>query len=72
MMTYDLHGSWDNAVGHSSALYPSASDTGDKRFLNVVCHCEHMVIWVNILAHASVFFFHPVSLEEFFMLLCFL
>ncbi|KAK2180318.1 hypothetical protein NP493_450g02058 [Ridgeia piscesae] len=35
VMTYDLHGEWDNEVGHSSALYPAANDTGDNLFLNV-------------------------------------
>jgi len=41
VMTYDLHGEWDNEVGHSSALYPAANDTGDNLFLNVVRSNKH-------------------------------
>lgn len=37
VMTYDLHGAWDKAVGHNTPLYPSSKDVTDlQKQLNVV------------------------------------
>ena len=35
--TYNLHGSSDGVVGHTSALFPATSEKGDARRNNVVC-----------------------------------
>ncbi|KAL8569618.1 hypothetical protein ACOMHN_057185 [Nucella lapillus] len=35
LMSYDLHGSWETHMGHHSALYPRAAETGDDRYLNL-------------------------------------
>ncbi|XP_046577671.1 chitinase-3-like protein 1 isoform X5 [Haliotis rubra] len=35
IMTYDLHGGWDNITGHNSPLYADPSETGDQAYLNV-------------------------------------
>uniref|UniRef100_A0A8C7WYG7 Oviductal glycoprotein 1 n=1 Tax=Oryzias sinensis TaxID=183150 RepID=A0A8C7WYG7_9TELE len=34
VMTYDLHGSWENVTGHNSPLFKSSQDTGDNVYLN--------------------------------------
>ena len=36
LMTYDLHGSWEDHTGHHSALYTRTGETGDDLTLNVV------------------------------------
>lgn len=36
LMTYDLHGAWDDYTHHQSPLYAHPDDTGDNLFLNVV------------------------------------
>ncbi|KAL3875564.1 hypothetical protein ACJMK2_033505 [Sinanodonta woodiana] len=35
VMTYDLHGSWEDHTGHNSPLFPHAMETGDGRYLNL-------------------------------------
>lgn len=35
LMSYDLHGSWDRKTGENSPLYPSSTDTGARRQLNM-------------------------------------
>ncbi len=35
VMTYDLHGSWNNYIGHHAPLYPKKDETGDDRYLNI-------------------------------------
>ncbi|XP_042241874.1 chitotriosidase-1-like [Homarus americanus] len=35
LMTYDLHGSWNDYVHHQSGLYPYYKDTGGNKDLNV-------------------------------------
>ncbi|XP_042240538.1 acidic mammalian chitinase-like isoform X1 [Homarus americanus] len=34
VMTYNLHGDWDNYVHHQSGLYPYKDDTGNNKYLN--------------------------------------
>ncbi|XP_042240537.1 probable chitinase 2 [Homarus americanus] len=34
LMTYDLHGDWDNFVHHQSGLYPYRDDYGEMKYLN--------------------------------------
>jgi hypothetical protein len=36
LMSYDLHGSWEQETGHNSPLYGRSQETGDDRYLNVV------------------------------------
>jgi len=36
IMTYDLHGSWEDVTGHNSPLFPHSGETGNERFLNMV------------------------------------
>ena len=36
VMTYDLYGSWNNKVGHHSALFHRSGETGMERELNTV------------------------------------
>lgn len=43
VMTYDLHGAWDDYTHHQSGLYAHPLDEGDNTFLNVVCACEMLV-----------------------------
>jgi GH18 family chitinase len=41
VMTYDLYGSWENKLGHHSALFHGRGEKGAVRELNTVrCH-EH-------------------------------
>ncbi|XP_014667773.1 PREDICTED: acidic mammalian chitinase-like, partial [Priapulus caudatus] len=35
LMSYDLHGSWEDFLGHNAPLYPRADETGEQRLLNV-------------------------------------
>jgi len=35
LMTYDLHGAWDDYTGHNAPLYPRADEEGAERYLNV-------------------------------------
>ncbi|XP_041488404.1 acidic mammalian chitinase-like, partial [Microtus oregoni] len=35
VMTYDLHGSWDDYTGENSSLYKYPTDTGSNAYLNV-------------------------------------
>ena len=39
-MAYDLNGAWNNYTSHNSPLYPRSEETGEDRYLNVVCF-EH-------------------------------
>jgi GH18 family chitinase len=36
IMTYDLHGSWEDVTGHNSPLYAHSGETGKQRYLNMV------------------------------------
>ena len=38
LMTYDLHGIWDNKTGINAPLYPRKGEVGDERKLNVVSY----------------------------------
>ena len=40
LMAYDLNGAWNNYTSHNSPLYPRSEETGEDRYLNVVCF-EH-------------------------------
>ncbi|XP_052069385.1 acidic mammalian chitinase-like [Mytilus californianus] len=35
LMTYDLHGSWEDKTGHHSPLYSHPSESGNKTYLNI-------------------------------------
>ncbi|KAK7113445.1 chitinase-3-like protein 1 [Littorina saxatilis] len=35
LMSYDLHGGWEDKTGHNSPLYSHPSETGDDLYLNV-------------------------------------
>ncbi|XP_060571114.1 chitotriosidase-1-like [Ruditapes philippinarum] len=35
IMTYDLHGSWEDVTGHNSPLYAHSGETGKQRYLNM-------------------------------------
>jgi len=35
LMTYDLHGSWDDFAGHQAAMYKDPSEKGDAATLNI-------------------------------------
>ena len=37
VMTYDLYGSWENKLGHHSALFHRKGEKGIERELNTVC-----------------------------------
>ncbi|KAG7158019.1 Acidic mammalian chitinase-like 5 [Homarus americanus] len=50
LMTYSLHGSWNDYVHHQSGLYPYYKDTGRNRELNIANYAkEHklagMMVW---------------------------
>ena len=36
LMSYDLHGSWEDVTGHNSPLFPNSNETGEQRYLNMV------------------------------------
>ena len=36
VMTYDLHGGWENVTHHHSTLFGHRDDTGNNTYLNVV------------------------------------
>lgn len=35
LMSYDLHGSWEDVTGHNSPLYPNSNETREQRYLNM-------------------------------------
>lgn len=37
LMTYDLHGSWEDHTGHNAPLFSMHTETGNDTELNVVC-----------------------------------
>ena len=45
LMTYDLHGAWENVTGHNSPLYSHPSETGDSKYLNVVSEIVHRPLY---------------------------
>ncbi|XP_033743581.1 LOW QUALITY PROTEIN: chitotriosidase-1-like [Pecten maximus] len=45
IMTYDLHGSWENATGHNSPLFPRNTETGKQRQLNMKWVADY---WVGL------------------------
>ena len=46
VMTYDMHGSWDDYTAHNSPLYSHAGEKADDLELNVVNDREQY--WSNI------------------------
>ena len=36
LMTYDLHGAWEDFTGHNSPLYPRDDEVDDQAYLNIV------------------------------------
>ncbi|XP_060076675.1 probable endochitinase [Ylistrum balloti] len=45
IMTYDLHGSWEQVTGHNSPLFPRSSETGTQRELNMAWASDY---WVGL------------------------
>ncbi|OWF47140.1 Acidic mammalian chitinase [Mizuhopecten yessoensis] len=45
IMTYDLHGSWEQVTGHNSPLFPRNSETGIQRQLNMKWASDY---WVGL------------------------
>ncbi|XP_053382557.1 probable chitinase 10 [Mercenaria mercenaria] len=43
LMTYDLHGSWEDHTGHNSPLYSRSSETGNETYLNVDWAAQYWV-----------------------------
>ncbi|XP_071105822.1 chitinase-3-like protein 2 [Haliotis cracherodii] len=43
VMTYDLHGSWEDHTGHNSPLYPRIDETNDDKYLNLHWAAEYWV-----------------------------
>ncbi|XP_071105821.1 chitinase-3-like protein 1 [Haliotis cracherodii] len=43
VMTYDLHGSWENHTGIHSPLYPRIDETNDDKYLNLHWAAEYWV-----------------------------
>nr|KAG5697168.1 hypothetical protein BaRGS_002177 [Batillaria attramentaria] len=43
LMTYDLHGAWDDVTGHNSPLYAGSWETGKDRYLNLDWAAQYWV-----------------------------
>jgi len=43
LMTYDLHGNWENSTGHNAPLFVHPSDTGDASHLNVEWAVNYLI-----------------------------
>ena len=48
LMAYDLHGSWEQDLGHHASLFPGPGDDSNDKKLTVVCSCNNMLISVIV------------------------
>ena len=50
LMTYDLHGSWEDHTGHHAGLFGRSGETGDDATLNIVS----IVVYPHVSTYSTV------------------